>query len=86
MVVRKNQFFLYDDKRFELKDDDQIRNLNVRFRTLGCYPLTSAIISNAKSIKDIILELKSSKYSERSGRLIDHDQLGSMEIKKKGYF
>jgi sulfate adenylyltransferase subunit 2 len=87
VIVRKNQFFLYDDKRFELREDDKIQNLNVRFRTLGCYPLTSAIMSNAKSVKDIILELKSSKYSERSGRLIDHDQIGSMEIKKKeGYF
>ena len=60
---------------------------NVRFRTLGCYPLTGAVLSNAKTLDDIINELKSAQYTERITRVIDYDTEGSMEIKKKeGYF
>ena len=60
---------------------------NVRFRTLGCYPLTGAVLSNAKTLDDIINELKSAPYTERITRVIDYDTEGSMEIKKKeGYF
>ena len=59
----------------------------MRFRTLGCYPLTSAIASNANSIESILLELLNTKYSERHGRFIDRDSISSMEKKKlQGYF
>ena len=81
-----HQIFLLDDNRYRLKDGDKVITEKVRFRTLGCYPLTAATISNADSVKKIILELKSSAVSERSGRLIDFDKLGSMELKKRGYF
>ena len=87
VVIRNNQIFLLDDNRFPVKKTDEIKELVVRFRTLGCYPLTSGIESNAKNIEQVIRELKDSLYSERSGRLIDYDKEGSMEIKKKeGYF
>ena len=59
----------------------------MRFRTLGCYPLTAAMESSATNVEEIIIELLETKYSERQGRLIDSDQIGSMEIKKQeGYF
>jgi sulfate adenylyltransferase subunit 2 len=59
----------------------------VRFRTLGCYPLTGAIESDAKTVWDIVREMETSRTSERAGRLIDHDQSDSMEKKKReGYF
>lgn len=87
VVVSNEQYFLYDDKRYELKKEDKIINTNIRFRTLGCYPLTAGVLSNVKTVTGIIRELNESQYSERSGRLIDHDQIGSMEKKKKdGYF
>lgn len=87
VVKRGNQYFLIDDNRFELKNGEKILEKNIRFRTLGCYPLTAGVESNAKNISQIINELKKSKYSERAGRLIDHDEEGSMELKKKdGYF
>jgi sulfate adenylyltransferase subunit 2 len=87
VVITNNQIFLYDDNRFKLKEGDEVKSLNVRFRTLGCYPLTAGIESNAKTVQDIIKEVRKSNYSERSGRLIDYDKLGSMELKKReGYF
>ena len=87
VVKRGDQYFLIDDDRFEFKDGEKIIEKNIRFRTLGCYPLTAGVESNAKNISQIINELKESKFSERSGRLIDHDEEGSMELKKKdGYF
>lgn len=87
VVLSDGQIFLYDDNRFKLKDDDRLLNLKVRFRTLGCYPLTAGVESEAKNVKDIINEIKKSEFSERSGRLIDYDKLGSMEMKKReGYF
>ena len=59
----------------------------IRFRTLGCYPLTGAIRSNAATVPEIIEELIATRFSERQGRVIDHDQSGSMEKKKQeGYF
>ena len=71
----------------DLKDHEKIENKLVRFRTLGCYPLTGAIESTAKSVEEIIIELLESKNSEREGRAIDKDQIGSMEKKKQeGYF
>lgn len=87
VVIRNNQIFLLDDNRFPIKKTDEIKDLFVRFRTLGCYPLTTGIESNAKNIEQVIRELKDSLYSERSGRLIDYDKEGSMELKKiEGYF
>jgi sulfate adenylyltransferase subunit 2 len=63
------------------------KNRSVRFRTLGCYPLTGGIASDAADVDGIIREMKSSRMSERQGRLIDHDESASMERKKReGYF
>ena len=87
VVVSSEQIFLYDDKRYQLQEKDEVKDLEVRFRTLGCYPLTAGIESKAKNVKDIIKEVRESNFSERSGRLIDYDKLGSMELKKReGYF
>ena len=73
--------------RFKLNNNDEVLNLNVRFRTLGCYPLTAGVESDAVNPKMIINELKNAEYSERAGRLIDQDKIGSMELKKReGYF
>ena len=85
--MSNSQIFLLDDNRFKFQETDEIKYLNVRFRTLGCYPLTAGIESKAKNVKEIIKEIKKSDFSERSGRLIDYDKLGSMELKKRqGYF
>ena len=87
VVLSDGQIFLHDDNRFKLKDSDKLLNLKVRFRTLGCYPLTAGVESEAVNVKDIITEIKKSEFSERSGRLIDYDKIGSMEMKKReGYF
>ena len=87
VVIRENEIFLYDDERFKLIEGDQLTEMPVRFRTLGCYPLTAGIQSKAKNVKEIIKELKKTDLSERSGRLIDHDKSNSMELKKReGYF
>ena len=78
---------MVDDDRMRLHPEDLIKTRQVRFRTLGCYPLTGAIDSNAKSLPEIVLELLQSKTSERQGRAIDSDSSGSMEKKKQeGYF
>ena len=87
VIVRDDEIYLYDDKRFEIKNTDKVKKIKVRFRTLGCYPLTAGIESDSDNIDKIIQELKDTSYSERSGRAIDKDRLGSMKIKKKeGYF
>ena len=87
MIIKDDQIYLYDDDRFPIDETCTVKYENVRFRTLGCYPLTAGITSNAKSVKDIIKEIENSNYSERSGRLIDYDTIGSMELKKReGYF
>ena len=87
IIKRDNLLLMVDDKRLDVKESETIENKLVRFRTLGCYPLTGAIQSNAKSVEEIILELIQSKNSEREGRAIDKDQIGSMEKKKQeGYF
>jgi sulfate adenylyltransferase subunit 2 len=76
-----------DDDRLVLKPGEQVQMKSVRFRTLGCYPLTGAVESTAATLPDIIREMLLTKNSERQGRLIDHDQAGSMEKKKQeGYF
>ena len=77
---------MVDDKRIKLKTNEKINFKNIRFRTLGCYPLTAGIESDANTIALIIDELTNTKNSERQGRLIDKDN-SSMEIKKmQGYF
>jgi sulfate adenylyltransferase subunit 2 len=82
---------MVDDERLPLEKNEKAELKanwkEVRFRTLGCYPLTGAIESKAKNISEIISEMRLSKFSERQGRLIDKDQKGSMEKKKlEGYF
>ena len=87
VIKRGNLLLMVDDKRLDVKEHEAIENKLVRFRTLGCYPLTGAIESKAKSVEEIIIELIKSKNSEREGRAIDKDQIGSMEKKKQeGYF
>lgn len=87
VVERNGQWIMVDDERLPLKAGETPRMRQVRFRTLGCYPLTAAIESGADTLEAIVDELTASRTSERAGRLIDHDQAGSMEQKKKeGYF
>jgi sulfate adenylyltransferase subunit 2 len=87
-VVRRNgQWIMVDDERLPLQPGEKPAMKKVRFRTLGCYPLTAAVESDADTVEAIVEELMNAKTSERAGRLIDHDQAGSMEQKKKeGYF
>ena len=76
-----------NDKRLKLRPNEQILKKQVRFRTLGCYPLTGAVESSAESLEEVILELIKATSSERQGRAIDKDENASMEQKKKeGYF
>lgn len=78
---------MIDDHRVPLHFKESATLRKVRFRTLGCYPLTGAIESEAETIEDVILEILGSRTSERQGRIIDNDNFASMEIKKKeGYF
>ena len=87
VIRQNNQLIMVDDNRLEIKSKEKIENIRVRFRTLGCYPLTAAIESDASTIEEIIAELNRSQKSEREGRLIDHDQIGALEKKKQeGYF
>lgn len=87
VINRDDMLIMVDDNRLEIKKGEKIEEKLIRFRTLGCYPLTGAVESKASSIEEIIIELLESKHSERQGRLIDSDQIGSMEIKKQdGYF
>jgi sulfate adenylyltransferase subunit 2 len=87
-VVRRNDtLIMVDDKRLPIKAGETPEQLTVRFRTLGCYPLSGAIESSAASIEDIVAEVRSARMSERQGRLIDGDDTASMEKKKRdGYF
>jgi sulfate adenylyltransferase subunit 2 len=87
VVERGGMLIMVDDDRLPLDHGEKPKIEHVRFRTLGCYPLTGAIRSNAASVPEIIEELIATRFSERQGRVIDHDQLGSMEKKKQeGYF
>jgi len=87
VVERDGVLIMVDDERFELRPGEQPMMKMVRFRTLGCYPLTGAVESTAKTLPEIIQEMLLTRTSERQGRVIDHDQAGSMEEKKKeGYF
>lgn len=87
VVERNGQLMMVDDSRFHFLPGEKAVVKKVRFRTLGCYPLTAAIESDADTIEKVMEETLSTKYSERQGRLIDGDSLGSMEKKKlEGYF
>jgi sulfate adenylyltransferase subunit 2 len=87
VVERSGMLIMVDDDRLPLDEGERPKMERVRFRTLGCYPLTGAIRSNAASVPEIIEELIATRFSERQGRVIDHDQSGSMEKKKQeGYF
>ena len=87
VVERDGMLIRVDDDRLPIEDESEIQNRKVRFRTLGCYPLTAAMPSEAETLEEIVAELLESKESERQGRLIDKDSASAMEQKKKmGYF
>src|SRR5205807_101779 len=87
VVERDGTLIMVDDDRMPLRPGEAPRMCKVRFRTLGCYPLSGAIESDADTLEAIIAEMLSTRTSERQGRVIDHDQAGSMEKKKQeGYF
>jgi sulfate adenylyltransferase subunit 2 len=87
VVQRGGGLIVVEDERFPLEPGERPAKRMVRFRTLGCYPLTAAIESNAVTLADIVREMEAVQTSERAGRLIDHDQTDSMEKKKReGYF
>ena len=87
VVVRDGTLIMVDDERLPLAAGEQPQIKTIRFRTLGCYPLTGAIESDAATVADVIQETVESRLSERIGRVIDHDGAGSMERKKQeGYF
>jgi len=87
VVNRGGQWIMVDDERLPLQAGEVPELRSVRFRTLGCYPLTAAVESDAATLDDIVAEMLVARTSERSGRLIDHDEAGSMEKKKReGYF
>jgi sulfate adenylyltransferase subunit 2 len=87
VVYRNQNIIVVDDERLPLLQNETPAMQSVRFRTLGCYPLTGAIPSTAKTVDDIVNELTTSRNSEREGRMIDHDPSDTMELKKReGYF
>jgi sulfate adenylyltransferase subunit 2 len=87
IVQRQGAMILVDDDRLPLNDGEVPAMTEVRFRTLGCYPLTAAMESSAANVDEIVAEMLASRKSERQGRLIDHDESASMERKKReGYF
>jgi sulfate adenylyltransferase subunit 2 len=87
VVERDGALIMVDDERFPLREGEVPQMLNVRFRTLGCYPLTGAVRSEAGDMTAMLREIFLVTTSERQGRMIDHDQAASMEIKKhEGYF
>jgi len=87
VVERDGTLIMVDDERMKMKPGESPQMKKVRFRTLGCYPLTGAVESQAETLEDIVLEMLTARTSERAGRLIDFDEAGSMEKKKReGYF
>ena len=87
VVERDGMLIMVDDDRMRLAAGDRVETRLIRFRTLGCYPLTGAVESDAKDLSSIVLELLNSRTSERQGRAIDSDSSASMEKKKQeGYF
>ncbi len=86
-ITRNGQILVLDDDRLPLNPGESVVHRMVRFRTLGCWPLTAAVTSEATDMESVVVETLSSTTSERQGRLIDHDQAGAMEKKKQdGYF
>lgn len=87
VVNRNGTLIMVDDDRMPLEEGEEVMEKMVRFRTLGCYPLTGAVESTANTLPEIIQEMLLTRTSERQGRVIDHDSAGSMEKKKQeGYF
>lgn len=87
VVEREGTLIMVDDDRMPLAEGETPEMKKIRFRTLGCYPLTGAVESEADTLEDIVLEMLTARTSERAGRLIDFDETGSMEKKKReGYF
>lgn len=87
VVERDGMLIMKDDERMELREGEKVQERMVRFRTLGCYPLTGAVESEATTLTEVIQEMLLTTTSERQGRAIDHDSSGSMEKKKReGYF
>jgi sulfate adenylyltransferase subunit 2 len=86
-IVRNGSLLMLDDDRMPLREGESVRQRRVRFRTLGCWPLTAAIESDADDLDSVVAETLAARVSERQGRLIDHDEAGAMERKKQeGYF
>ena len=86
-IVRDGQLLMQDDARLQPRDGEKVEMRKIRFRTLGDYPLTAAVESDADTIEAVVAETINAQTSERQGRLIDHDQAGAMEKKKQeGYF
>jgi sulfate adenylyltransferase subunit 2 len=87
VVEREGTWIMVDDERMRLEEGEQPQMRKVRFRTLGCYPLSGAVESEADTLPKVIQEMLLNRFSERQGRLIDFDEEGSMEVKKReGYF
>ena len=87
VIYRDGNIIMVDDDRLKLREGEKIVNKKVRFRTLGCYPLTGGVESDAETLDEIIEETLSAVSSERTSRVIDHEEAGSMERRKKeGYF
>ncbi|MEQ1651716.1 MAG: sulfate adenylyltransferase subunit CysD [Hyphomicrobium sp.] len=86
-IERNGQLLMQDDERLQPKPGEKVVMRKIRFRTLGCYPLTAAVASDADDLESVVAETINAQTSERVGRLIDHDQSGAMEKKKQeGYF
>lgn len=86
-LVRNGSLLVHDDDRMPLRPGEQLQTKRVRFRTLGCWPLTAAMESDATELDSVVEETLAARVSERQGRLIDHDEAGAMERKKQeGYF
>jgi sulfate adenylyltransferase subunit 2 len=87
VVEKDGALLMVDDERMPIAPNEVVETRSVRFRTLGCYPLTAAIESTAATLDDLIAEMEETKLSERAGRLIDGARSESMEAKKQeGYF
>jgi sulfate adenylyltransferase subunit 2 len=86
-LARNGSLLVRDDDRMALRSGESVEMKRVRFRTLGCWPLTAAIQSDATDLRSVVAETLAASVSERQGRLIDHDEAGAMERKKQeGYF
>jgi sulfate adenylyltransferase subunit 2 len=87
VVRRSGALIMVDDERLPLESGEMPEMRRVRFRTLGCYPSTGALDSNAETVEAVVAEMLQTRFSERQGRLIDSDEAASMEKKKReGYF